>query len=136
MADNHWHLAATGRATELAHEVERLRAALSDVATFVSAPRPAAMSELDWAYCNLSTMQSYAREALGVNEQQAPRRSLSDSDAFCPSCGHNRDKSSVSSIDHGGFKSCQKCGATWTEIDTEQQASEPSELAWPIRNDR
>lgn len=55
-----------------------------------------------------------------VNEQQAPRRSLSDSDAFCPSCGHNRDKSSVSSIDHGGFKSCQKCGATWTEIDTEQ----------------
>lgn len=52
---------------DLRAEIERLRAALSDVATFVSPPRPAAMSELDWAYCNLNTMQSYAREAL--NEQ-------------------------------------------------------------------
>jgi rubredoxin len=47
---------------------------------------------------------------------QAETRRLLDSDAFCPSCGHNRDKSSVSSIDNeDGTKSCQVCAATWIE---------------------
>lgn len=51
-----------------------------------------------------------------MTEPTQAQRILSEADAFCPSCGHNRDKSSVSSIDHGTFKSCQKCGATWTEV--------------------
>lgn len=43
-------------------------------------------------------------------------RVLDPSDSFCPKCGHKRDKSCVSSIDHGdGRQSCQKCGTEWTE---------------------
>ena len=43
-------------------------------------------------------------------------RALWDDDSFCPSCGHDRDASSVSSIDHGnGQHSCQMCGAKWLE---------------------
>lgn len=54
---------------------------------------------------------------------EAPRRRLLDTDPHCPSCGHNRDTSSVSSIDasqvHGEWcHYCQKCGAAWTEIET------------------
>lgn len=45
-----------------------------------------------------------------------PSRVLNASDAFCPKCGHNRDKSSVSSIDEGaGVRSCQMCGTKWRE---------------------
>lgn len=41
---------------------------------------------------------------------------LSD-DPYCPQCGHNRDTSSVSTIDHGlGIKECQMCGARWVEL--------------------
>jgi transcription elongation factor Elf1 len=44
-------------------------------------------------------------------------RILFEADAYCPSCGHNRDKSSVSSIDHqDGTKSCQMCGCRWIEL--------------------
>lgn len=42
-------------------------------------------------------------------------RVLDAADAFCPKCGHNRDRSSVSSIDHGSHQSCQLCGAEWRE---------------------
>ena len=44
-------------------------------------------------------------------------RVLDRADAFCPKCGHNRDTSSVSSIDHGEHQSCQLCGAEWREAD-------------------
>jgi hypothetical protein len=55
--------------------------------------------------------------------QQAPGkaaewigRTLLDVDSYCPSCGHNRDESSVSSIDNeDGTHSCQQCGADWRE---------------------
>jgi transcription elongation factor Elf1 len=47
---------------------------------------------------------------------EQPERVLDPADPFCPKCGHNRDASSVSSIDYGdGRKSCQMCGATWRE---------------------
>lgn len=46
-----------------------------------------------------------------------PGRTLFASDPFCPACGHNRDKSSVSSINHeDGTNSCQMCGIRWSEI--------------------
>lgn len=45
-----------------------------------------------------------------------PVRVLDAADQFCPKCGHNRDTSSVSSVDLGdGRQSCQKCGAEWIE---------------------
>ena len=44
-------------------------------------------------------------------------RVLWDDDSFCSSCGHDRDSSSVSSVDCGNdIHSCQKCGAKWREI--------------------
>jgi hypothetical protein len=43
-------------------------------------------------------------------------RVLDESDSFCPKCGHNRDKSSVSSINHGTHQSCQVCAAEWREV--------------------
>ena len=44
-------------------------------------------------------------------------RVLLDSDSYCPSCGHNRDASSVSSIRHDdGTRSCQMCGSVWGEM--------------------
>ena len=47
-------------------------------------------------------------------------RILFESDPFCPRCGHNRDTSSVSTIDLGaGGQLCQMCGASWTEIDAQ-----------------
>lgn len=37
-------------------------------------------------------------------------------DAFCPSCGHNRDKSSISTISYANeIKECQMCGCVWQE---------------------
>src|SRR3990172_4956369 len=43
-------------------------------------------------------------------------RRLLESDSWCPACGHNRDKSSVSSIDNDdGTRSCQMCGIDWIE---------------------
>lgn len=42
-------------------------------------------------------------------------RVLKPTDGFCPKCGHNRNTSSVSSIDHDTHKSCQMCGAKWQE---------------------
>lgn len=45
-------------------------------------------------------------------------RKLLDTDPFCPSCGHNRDKSAVSSIDNeDGTRSCQMCGTRWQETE-------------------
>jgi hypothetical protein len=53
---------------------------------------------------------------------ELPRR-LYSSDPFCPKCGHNRDTSSVSSIDNGdGSKSCQFCGAQWEEVEASSQS--------------
>jgi len=44
-------------------------------------------------------------------------RVLVGDDAHCPHCGHNRDTSSVSSLDHeDGTHSCQQCGAGWREL--------------------
>lgn len=44
-------------------------------------------------------------------------RVLRETDAFCPNCGHNRDKSSVSTIAFlDGRKECQMCGALWREF--------------------
>lgn len=59
-----------------------------------------------------------AVEALGkaLDAVVPASRVLAPTDAFCPSCGHNRDKSSVSSVDLGeGRKGCQMCGAEWVE---------------------
>lgn len=48
--------------------------------------------------------------------QEPVARRLLESDSFCPSCGHNRDTSSVSSIDHkDGTHSCQACNARWRQ---------------------
>ena len=56
-------------------------------------------------------------EMSAQNETLKPTfRWLLESDSFCPKCGHNRDFSSVSSVDAGGgVKCCQQCGATWNE---------------------
>ena len=53
--------------------------------------------------------------------RSVPLRVLLDVDSYCPSCGHNRDKSSVSSIDRGdGEEQCQICGTSWQETVAEQ----------------
>jgi formate dehydrogenase maturation protein FdhE len=60
-------------------------------------------------------MRAYGRQCFAAG-MEATGRVLDATDPFCPKCGHNRDKSSVSSIDHGaGRRSCQMCGAEWTE---------------------
>ncbi len=47
----------------------------------------------------------------------AELRVLSEEDSFCPCCGHNRDTSSVSTIDMGdGYRKCQKCDTFWREV--------------------
>ncbi len=44
-------------------------------------------------------------------------RVLINTDPYCPSCGHNRDTSSISSVDNeDGTFYCQKCSAEWREI--------------------
>jgi len=44
-------------------------------------------------------------------------RVLFEDDPHCPVCGHNRDTSSVSSVDNDdGSKACQMCGAGWREL--------------------
>ena len=48
--------------------------------------------------------------------QRVPVRVLAGADPFCPKCGHNRDTSSVSSIDHGTHQACQLCGTAWREL--------------------
>lgn len=58
-----------GYIQSLEAEVERLRAALNDIAQMSFSPRPTGMSDLDWAICNLRTLQAYAAETLAVNEQ-------------------------------------------------------------------
>jgi len=65
-----------------------------------------------------ASMEEYARQAVLQERERVAGvgRVLKPADPFCPKCGHNRDKSSVSSIDHGeGRKSCQMCGAEWLE---------------------
>lgn len=45
-------------------------------------------------------------------------RVLSWDDSFCPRCGHDRDTSSVSSIDLGNdMQQCQKCYGKWKQVD-------------------
>lgn len=69
--------------------------------------------------------------ASGIAERVPPKqwltlnllaeRILFQSDAYCPSCGHNRDTSSVSSIDmEDGRQACQMCHATWIEVEHAQ----------------
>jgi hypothetical protein len=54
----------------------------------------------------------------GTAAPTQPFRVLDSADPFCPKCGHNRDTSSVSTIDHGTHKSCQFCETTWYERTT------------------
>lgn len=57
----------------------------------------------------------------------AHERKLFASDSYCPKCGHNRNTSAVSSIDHNdGTQSCQNCNARWIERD-DPSASAPEE---------
>lgn len=83
-----------------------------------------------WMAAIESTKQSAERENERLREllvrveaelttlrEQLAARTLLASDPCCPQCGHNRDKSSVSSIDNeDGTKSCQMCGTMWREI--------------------
>jgi len=67
-------------------------------------------------------------------------RVLLDTDPYCPSCGHNRDKSSVSSIAmDNGERQCQMCGATWAEQSSQppvagepgqHSGAQPEAVAW------
>lgn len=78
-----------------------------------------------WAHVNASW-----KVAAPASETNASRTLLS-SDAYCPNCGHNRDESAVSTIDHGeGIHACQMCGAVWRETNA---AAEPNARA--ILND-
>lgn len=65
-------------------EIERLRAALNDVATMSFSTKPAGMSELEWTVCNLRTLQLYAGEALIANEQQTVVPSADDAVVLHP----------------------------------------------------
>ncbi len=57
-----------------------------------------------------------AKAEARIAELERTERVLDSDDSYCPKCGHNRDKSSVSSIDLGdGVRQCQSCGATWHE---------------------
>jgi transcription elongation factor Elf1 len=70
--------------------------------------------------CAIGKSEAWARakDLLSPRQPEAPLRRLLDTDPHCPSCGHNRDKSSVSSIDHeDGTRSCQICGTRWLEIE-------------------
>jgi transcription elongation factor Elf1 len=61
-------------------------------------------------------MQRFAQLVSSFTAAEPVVRVLDPADAYCPNCGHNRDTSSVSSIDEGdGLKSCQKCGTWWLE---------------------
>lgn len=54
-------------------------------------------------------------------------RTLLDIDPYCPKCGHNRNTSSVSTIDYGhGMKQCQMCGEMWAEVIAAKPADKPS----------
>lgn len=54
-------------------------------------------------------------------------RILLATDPYCPACGHNRDKSSVSTIDRGlGYKECQMCAAQWLEVNADTPEHKPS----------
>jgi len=45
-------------------------------------------------------------------------RTLFATDSWCPACGHNRDRSSVSTIAGGqGMHHCQMCDTPWLELD-------------------
>jgi len=58
-----------------------------------------------------------AAEALLREKREGKVRRLLASDSWCPTCGHNRDTSSVSSIDNeDGTRSCQLCGVNWVEL--------------------
>jgi hypothetical protein len=73
-------------------------------------------------YRLIRDLDAWERENAELKAQLAARpeeqrRVLFEEDAYCPSCGHNRDKSSVSTIDHqDGTRSCQLCGTRWLEV--------------------
>ena len=57
-----------------------------------------------------------------IETDAEPMRVLFESDPFCPKCGHNRDRSSVSSIDGSkdpayGYHYCQMCRSQWREVE-------------------
>ena len=65
-------------------------------------------------FCSMRCAAKYGIEHALMHD--IVERLLSPEDSFCPSCGHNRDKSSVSTIAHDdGTKECQMCGAKWRE---------------------
>ncbi len=74
-----------------------------------------ALNDIDGGNYNDSTFLFSAPPA-----PEAGKRVLFDSDPFCPKCGHNRDRSSISSISDlsKGTHYCQLCQADWREIDT------------------
>jgi len=58
-------------------------------------------------------------------------RILFKADGYCPSCGHNRNISSVSSIYMGeGKHACQLCGTGWLEIKRRDMKGEPVECGY------
>lgn len=60
----------------------------------------------------------YARLGFDTPRTEVAARILFSDDAHCPGCGHNRDKSSVSTIALlDGRRECQMCGALWQEIE-------------------
>jgi hypothetical protein len=68
-------------------------------------------------------------------------RVLREEDSYCPECGHNRDKSSISTITlPDGRHQCQKCSATWMESPTPaadqvntDTVSVPKEPSWELQ---
>lgn len=65
------------------------------------------------------SMEQVARLALKAlaPAPEERRRVLFEEDGYCPSCAHNRDTSSVSSIVHqDGTHSCQMCNARWLQL--------------------
>lgn len=69
-------------------------------------------------YTNKDDADTAAAAILSAGSAELPaERVLLDTDPFCPSCGHNRDISSVSTIDiSDGRKQCQRCSTAWREI--------------------
>ena len=86
----------------------------------------------DRAYPDMLDLARQLERELAAAQAAAPtsetnaQRTLRSSDAYCPNCGHNRDESAVSTVDHGeGIHACQMCGAVWRETNA---AATPKEL--------
>jgi len=81
--------------------------------------QPSEYAALGEALAEASIKQSprQAAAALSLRGREEKVRRLLASDSWCPACGHNRDTSSVSSIDNeDGTRACQLCGVNWIEV--------------------